>query len=146
MFRVTPGFPTSVDLELCRSGAKILRGFVPWPSDPSCQPKVSLPIFIVQARYGDAFAGRGVQKFAVFKIHAHVSGEGSGFEEYEIAGDEVALHDLYTFIGHLGCFSGQGYAEPVPIGDVYEARAVHAISGHAAVPVTHVFPGIVLRV
>jgi len=87
-----------------------------------------------------------VQEFPFFQIHAHVLGKGSCFEKDEIAGDKVALHDLDTLLGDPGCFSGQAYAESVPKGDVYEARAVNTVSGHAPVTVTHIFPGVVLRV
>lgn len=87
-----------------------------------------------------------MQEFPFFQIHAHVLGEGPCFEEDEITGDKVTLHDLNPLPGDLGCFSGQGYAEPVPKGDVYEARAVYTVSGHAPVTVTHIFPGLVLRV
>ena len=87
-----------------------------------------------------------MQEFSVFQIHAHVLGEGSCFEKDEITGDKVALHDLNPFFGDLACFSGQGYAEPVPKGEVHKARAVHTVSGHAPVTVTHIFPGVVLRV
>ena len=87
-----------------------------------------------------------MQKFPLFQVHAHVLGEGSCFEKYQITGNEVSLHDLSAFLGDLGCLSGQGYAEPVPVSDVHETRAIHTVSGHASVPVTHVFPGVVLCV